>query len=125
MNDNQDGQRRIEEIAERLGVFRPEAYIFVLEALAGADNLEDEPDHVTGADLLESIRALGRRRYGVMAGDVFNAWGVRTTLDFGRVVFHLVDGGLLGKRDEDTLADFIDGYDFSEAFVTGGGGSRG
>ena len=59
---------------------------------------------MSGDDLLDWIQDLGRERYGVMAGDVFNAWGVRSTLDFGRIVFHLVDDGLLRKRDEDSLA---------------------
>lgn len=117
MNDTLDLLRRLESVADRRGVFRREAYVFVLEALELAVANQDEPDHVSGEDLLDQIRTLGRERYGVLAGDVFNAWGVRSTVDFGRVVFHLVDEGLLRKRDEDTLADFIDKFDFREAFA--------
>jgi len=51
-----------------------------------------------------------------MAGDVFNDWGVRCTLDFGRVVFHLVEDGLLRKQPHDNLTDFLDRFDFQEAF---------
>ncbi len=77
----------------------------------------EERGHITGEDLLDWIRDLGRDRYGVMAGDVFNSWGVQATIDFGRIVFHLVEEGLLRKRDQDSLSDFIDRFDFQDAFA--------
>ena len=107
----------IRTLAERRGVFRPEAYFFVLEALENAMASMDERGHITGEDLLEWIRDLGQERFGIMAGDVFNAWGVNATIDFGRIVFHLVEAGLLRKRDEDSLSDFIDKFDFQDAFA--------
>ena len=116
MSDGLELLRLVEPVAARHGTFRTEAYVFALEALEAAVATREEPGHVSGIDLLQAIKVLGRQRYGVMAGDVFNAWGVRSTMDFGRIVFHLVDGGLLDKRDEDTLADFVDRFDFREAF---------
>ena len=117
MSDGLELLRLVEPIAARHRTFRSEAYVFALEALELAIAEREEPGHVSGTDLLEWIRDLAQQRYGVMAGDVFNAWGVRSTTDFGRIVFHLVDGGLLQKRDEDSLADFIDRFDFQEAFT--------
>jgi uncharacterized repeat protein (TIGR04138 family) len=73
--------------------------------------------HISGEDLLDWIRDLGRERFGVMAGDVFKSWGVNATIDFGRIVFHLVEAGLLRKREEDSLTDFIDKFDFEDAFA--------
>ena len=43
-------------------------------------------------------------------------WGIRRTEDFGRIVFGMVDAGLLRKTDEDSLDDFTDVFDFDEAF---------
>ena len=117
MSDGREILRLVEPIAARHRTFRSEAYVFALEALEMAVADREEPGHVSGTDVLHWIKEMGRERYGVMAGDVFNAWGVRSTVDFGRIVFHLVDGGLLHKRDDDTLADFIDRFDFREAFV--------
>lgn len=117
MHETMDLMISIRNLAERRGVFRPEAYFFVLEALENAMASMDERGHITGEDLLEWIRDLGAERFGVMAGDVFNAWGVHATIDFGRIVFHLVEAGLLRKRDEDSLSDFIDKFDFQEAFA--------
>ena len=70
-----------------------------------------------GDDIAQVYDSMGNDRFGVMAGDVFNAWGVRETLDFGRIVFHLVEAGLLRKREEDSLTDFIDKFDFQDAFA--------
>ena len=109
-------QYRVKSLARRHKAFRADAYFFVLEALDGAMRAQDVSRHISGQELLEWIRDLGNERYGVMAGDVFNAWGVRSTLDFGRIVFHLVEEGLLRKRDQDSLSDFIDQFDFDEAF---------
>ncbi len=109
--------RTIRNLATDRSVYRAEAYFFVLESLETAMNSQDERGHVSGEGLLDWIRRLGQERYGVMAGDVFNAWGVNGTLDFGRIVFHLVDEGLLKKRHQDSLSDFIDKFDFEEAFA--------
>ncbi len=107
----------VEAIARRKGVFRPEAYFFVLRALETAMASQEERGHISGEDLLGFIRDMGQDLYGPMTGDVFNSWGVRSTLDFGRIVFHLVEEDLLRKRDEDSLADFLDKFDFQEAFA--------
>lgn len=106
----------IEVLAAERGVFRPQAYFFALEALEQAMDALDSPAHISGEVLLEWIRRLGTDRFGPMAPEVFRSWGVNGTLDFGRIVFHLVDRDLLRKRDEDTLADFLDKFDFEEAF---------
>jgi uncharacterized repeat protein (TIGR04138 family) len=107
----------IGKLAEDRGVYRPEAYFFVLESLENAMAAMTERGHISGEDLLDWIRQLGLQRYGVMAGDVFGAWGVNGTIDFGRIVFHLVDAGLLRKREQDSLSDFIDRFDFQAAFA--------
>lgn len=116
MSDTRDLPQKIHSLAGHRGVFRPDAYFFVLEAMEAVGRERPDPGHVSGEDLLRAIRRLGRERYGVMAPDVFRAWGVRGTLDFGRVVFHLVDAGLLRKRAGDSLSQFIDKFDFEDAF---------
>ena len=110
-------KNRVRNLAQRHQAFRPEAYFFVLEARENAMFTQEESQHISGPELLEWIRDLGNDRFGVMTGDVFNAWGVRSTLDFGRIVFHLVEEGLLRKRSQDSLSDFIDQFDFDNAFA--------
>jgi len=117
MTSEMDITRIIDELAARRSVYSVEAYYFVLESLEQVAAAKDSPGHISGVDLLDGIRQLAGERYGVMAVDVFEAWGVHATIDFGRIVFHLVEADLLRKRERDTLADFIDRFDFAEAFA--------
>jgi uncharacterized repeat protein (TIGR04138 family) len=116
MNKAANLNRIVEELAEQRGVFQADAYMFALEALEQAMQSQSTPTHITGENLLDWIVLLGREKYGPMAPDVFHSWGVNNTLDFGRIVFHLVDRDLLRKREEDSLTDFLDKFDFNEAF---------
>ena len=96
--------------------YKPEAYFFVLAALHFTVSHLPERRHIAGKELLAGIRIYGLDQFGPLARQVFDYWGVRSTEDFGRIVFSLVDAKLLGKTEEDSLADFQDVYDFSEAF---------
>ncbi|TWT90101.1 hypothetical protein Mal64_04840 [Pseudobythopirellula maris] len=75
-----------------------------------------EPErHVTGQDLCRAIQGYAIDRYGLMAQSVLGHWGVRTTGDFGEIVFNLIDIGQMRKTDSDRREDFDDVYDFAEA----------
>ena len=116
MKDSADLLDTIQTIADRQGTYSQQAYVFVLEALEDVMQKQGERRHVCGEILLNGLRDLARERFGPMAKDVLNSWGVEATLDFGRIVFHLVGAGLLSKTPEDHLSDFIDKYDFQKAF---------
>jgi uncharacterized repeat protein (TIGR04138 family) len=111
-----DDNDRIDAILAGDKRFGREAYRFVMAALEHTVQRMGERRHVTGQELLAGIRELGRERFGMMAPAVFNAWGIRETEDFGLVVFNLVEAGVLSKRDEDSVEDFRDGFDFATAF---------
>jgi hypothetical protein len=49
---------------------------------------------------------------------VFQYWGIQTGEDFGHMVFNLVDSGVFGKTETDSIEDFRGGYTFNDAFVT-------
>ncbi len=108
---------RIGSVADRHGQYRAEAYFFVLEALEKCVTNLPQRRHLSGVELLDGVRRLGKDRFGPMAGDVFAAWGVRATVDFGHIVFHLVEDGLLRKTPDDCLADFENRFDFDEEFA--------
>lgn len=81
---------------------------------------EDESTnrHVSGQQLCEGLRVFAIQQYGLMARTVLRRFKIYTTEDFGNLVFAMVDAGMMRKTDEDTIEDFIDVYDFSEAFGT-------
>ena len=51
-----------------------------------------------------------------MAGFVFDCWGIRTTRDFGEIVYHLIGKQILTQSSRDRIDDFDDVYEFSDAF---------
>ena len=51
-----------------------------------------------------------------MALTVLNSWNIYRTEDFGNLVFNMVENGILGSTADDTREDFVDGYDFDDAF---------
>ncbi|MAE77027.1 MAG: hypothetical protein CMJ85_09185 [Planctomycetes bacterium] len=111
---------KIVEVCQRDSRYRRNAYLFVLDALdltIQRISRSGRNRHVGGRDLLVSIRDLGAQRFGPMAKTVFNQWGVVATEDFGQMVFNLIDVGLLQRRQQDTIHDFADGYDFERVFV--------
>ena len=108
--------QKVQRISASDARYKPEAYLFVMAALHFTVSALPEPRHVTGQELLEGIRIYGLDQFGPLTRQVFEHWGVKTTLDFGRIVFALVEQKLLGKNKEDSLCDFEGGFDFSKAF---------
>ena len=96
--------------------YAPEAYEFVNEALGYTCVTLDRMGHVSGQELLQGIRKCALDKFGPMAKFVLNNWGVHKCEDFGNIVFNMVESGLLGKTANDSIDDFKEGYEFSEAF---------
>lgn len=72
--------------------------------------------HVTGQELCEAARRLAIDQFGLMAKSVLNHWGIRSTSDFGEIVYNLIRIGQMRKTPEDRREDFDDVYDFETAF---------
>lgn len=114
-------------ISRRSG-FPLEAFEFVREGLAhtitlvhGEDAARElmpsEDHHVSGRELCLGLRDFAIERYGMLACTVLERWGIRSTHDFGRIVYALIDAQVLRKSDSDSLEDFDGVYDFDEAFA--------
>ncbi len=92
------------------------AYGFVLTALhATVGNLQ-HPRHISGQELAQGFRRFALEQFGPMTLTVLERWSIRSTEDVGRIVFNLIDVGLLNKSPGDRLEDFQRLYDFQEAF---------
>lgn len=113
---NRELDNIIEGICVRDERYRPDAYEFVMEALAFTQKKFRRLKHVTGEELLKGIRELLLEKFGPMALTVLTHWGIATTEDFGNIVFSLVDNKVLSKTDEDTVESFKDAYDFKKTF---------
>lgn len=93
---------------------------FTVEQIHGeASEVDDESvsRHITGRQLCFGLRDYAIDQYGLMARAVLRHWRINGTEDFGRIVFAMVDAGLMHKTDEDCLDDFVDVFDFADAFT--------
>ena len=106
----------MDRIRAREARFDERAYMFVLAALESCQTRLPERRHITGRELSLACRELALDRFGVMAGLVLEHWGLRSTADIGDVVFTLVDLGLLISQPTDTRDEFVDVFDFDQAF---------
>lgn len=118
MTQLQFHERVLDELQERNPRFHARSYEFVMQALQSVIQSLDEPRHITGRELTDSVRELALGRYGLLAKAVLEHWGIHETEDVGHVVFAMVEQGLLVKEDDDTPEDFVDLFDFEEAFET-------
>jgi uncharacterized repeat protein (TIGR04138 family) len=124
--------KRIAEVAQRDGRYKVDAYLFVQQTLAyaqlqrghrrkraarRADPEAPQPEvHLSGQELCESIREYAQELYGLMAKLVLYSWGVRSTSDFGEIVYQLIEIGEMKKSATDQRTDFDNVYDFESAF---------
>jgi uncharacterized repeat protein (TIGR04138 family) len=116
MTDLQFADEVLDRLQERNPRFHARSYIFVLQALHSVIQGLDAPRHVTGQELAEGVRELALERFGPMARTVLEHWGIHDTDDVGRVVFAMVEQGILIKQDGDHQEDFRNVFDFEEAF---------
>ena len=116
--------KSLAEVALATGRYPPEAFAFVRDGLSytveqihpGLDHGPENPRHVNGRELSMGLRDFAIVRYGLLARAVLNHWNVHRTQDFGRIVFAMLEYGLLRKTAQDDLHDFDDVFDFSQAF---------
>lgn len=103
-----------------------EAYQFVCDAVnftqdrlgrALEDDDRDGDQHVSGGELLRGACTFAVQEFGLMAPVVLKMWGLRTTDDFGELVFRLIEAEMLSKSDRDDPEDFRDLFDIEKALA--------
>ena len=116
---------KVEQIVARDARYGRDAYKFIREVLAQAQKKlapnkkiqVQQPQHVSGQELLETMRQYTLKEFGPMGRHVLAEWGILRCEDVGEVVFNMVEAEILSKRRQDVQEDFAGGFDFEEAFV--------
>ena len=116
MWDVSEKSRFLQDIIERDPRYADEAYVFILDTLREVIEGLQEVRHVTGQELSEGCRRRALELYGPLARSVLEYWGIKTTADFGEIVFNLIKAKQLTKTENDSKEDFRDVFDFEEAF---------
>ncbi len=114
--------KKIVRLADGYGLYSVNAYYFILDALRVTSQKIQKKDpshskHLSGKELSLGIKDYAINRFGCMSYTVMTLWGIDKTDDFGKIVYHLIDAGLLGKSGDDSIDDFKNIFDFEEAFL--------
>jgi len=110
-------KKSLEEISEQDGQFSPKAVRFIYEGLGyTVRKLAGEPGHVTGQMLCEGLRQLALEKWGRLALLVLNSWQLKTTRDFGEIVYLLIRHKWMKAQPTDSIDDFNNIFDFKTAF---------
>jgi len=102
--------------------YQRDAYVFLRDALDFTTKQQKKVKgatvrHVSGPELLEGVRRYALKEFGPLVMTVFDSWGIHSCEDVGNMVFNLIEAGIFGKTEEDSIEDFKNVYDFDEAFV--------
>src|SRR5689334_18570051 len=100
--------KSLEQVVLEVGLYPIEAYEFVQEGLGfTVDKIHGEKvppgtsRHVTGRDLCEGLREYALLKWGLLAPTVLRRWNINRTLDFGTIVFAMVDNGMMQTTEDD------------------------
>ncbi|UCG46377.1 MAG: hypothetical protein JSU94_12815 [Phycisphaerales bacterium] len=110
-------KKNLERIAREDGRFSPKAVKFVYEGLGyTARNVAEEPRHVSGQTLCDGLMKLAVEKWGRLALVVLDSWGVKSTRDFGEIVFLMIKHKWMSAQPTDSIEDFDEVYDFEAVF---------
>jgi uncharacterized repeat protein (TIGR04138 family) len=122
-------QRSLQAVVNELDRYPIDAFLFVQQGLGYAVTKLHGPEpktpdptvsrHINGQQLCEGLREFALLKWGMLARTVLRRWSINSTIDFGQIVFAMVESGLMQKTERDSIEDFRDVYDFRTAFEAG------
>jgi uncharacterized repeat protein (TIGR04138 family) len=116
LNDLQFADDVMGRIRARGGRYNERAYLFLLGTIEFLQSRLEVRRHVTAAELAWACRVFALQQYGLLAPVVLAHWGITRTEDLGRIVYTLVEVGLLVTQPGDHESDFNAVYEFTDAF---------
>ena len=119
MSDFATLEEAFDKIGQREQRYHERGLLFVLAALEFAQTRLPARRHLSGGELAWACRDFALEQFGLLAPTVLDHWGIKSTEDLGRIVFLLIDVGLLAQQPSDRIEDFDRVYDFAEVFATG------
>ena len=96
-------------------LFTPAAYPFIFLGLEFCN--QAYPDQELDAKLIcEGLQLYAFNEFGRLTYHVLFEWGLRSTEDFGKIIFSLIDKGFLEADENDCPENFVNIYNFKEKF---------
>ena len=110
-------KKNLEQIAVEDGRFSAPGVKFVYEGLGyTAKNVAEEPKHVSGETLCQGLKKLAIEKWGRLAKLVLDTWGIKTTRDFGEIVWLMIRHEWMSAQPTDSIDDFNNVFDFQTVF---------
>ena len=110
-------KKSFEQIAQEDNRFNAQAIKFVYEGLSfTVKKITVEPRHISGQTLCEGLKKLAIEKWGRLAMAVLNNWGIKTTRDFGEIVYLMIRHKWMSAAETDSIDDFNDVYEFQTVF---------
>jgi uncharacterized repeat protein (TIGR04138 family) len=116
VNELQFAEDVMARIRARGGHYHERGYLFVLGTIEFLQSRLEARRHVSGAELAWACRDFAQTQFGLLAPVVLAHWGIKRTEDIGRIVFTLVEVGLLVTQPGDMESDFAAVFQFADAF---------
>ena len=112
-------KKSLNALAAEDGRYSPEAVKFVYEALGYTlKKIVKQPDHVNGRTLCLGLSRLAIEKWGRLAKLVLNSWSIKTTRDFGEIVYLMIKNKWMSAQPSDSIDDFNEVYNFETVFKT-------
>ena len=112
-------EAKVDEVCAVDTRYDPDAYFFLREGMDFAikERKGGKQQHLSGKELSEGLRDYALAEFGPMALFVLTEWGLRSTADFGNLVYNLIHAEVFTKTSTDKRADFNNVFDFHQAFA--------
>lgn len=99
----------IGNIVSRYEDYAPDAYDFLRQALdhsAQRFKQDSKTAHLSAEELYLGVCSLALEEFGPMARSVLEYWGIQSSVDVGEIVFRLIEVGVFGKQEGDSINQF-------------------
>lgn len=98
-----------------------EAFLFLLRGFEFAKTHVAESEtrcgsHIDAVDLCWCLHDLAMFSFGDQARQQLEQWNLKSTRDFGEVVFRMIDTGLAKNQEGEGIEEFDDVFDFDHEF---------
>lgn len=113
-------QETVELIIKKHPEYRADAYFFLHDTLQFSlkrRRKKAASAYLTTQELMDGFRLKVLQDFGPMSMTLLNYWGIKKCEDIGQMIFYLVEAGVLGKTQSDTLSSFSNIFDFEKEFV--------
>ncbi len=102
-------EEAVKELTLKYPQYAADAYEFMRAGLDYTVNLRkgtQENKHLTATELYTGALNYALEEYGPLACKVLQFWGIKTSHDFGCIVYNLIEAGIFGKQKGDRQEEF-------------------